>query len=343
MDGIGQLLKLLLVGITNVVVGAAVLSLGGFVAYRALTLLWTEIRFDSGWGPVAYVKSLLQEPVALFESQQNASAAGSGVYSSGSYSELRWNPEDYFSDPKTLELCAAIVKKDIATAQRLIDEGVDVNAEGRRHMPLLLWSFSWGNEILELLLKNGADPNVIFASSYGARESLIKVRGASALYLAVETSLVSGNPKYDRYVETLLQYGADPNLGRYSCLEPASFFLSKGERETFRRLVEAGADVNAGDGAYLENVVGYGPELQLVLEHGAVYDVNTPQGRRLRERLRAYLDGSYTPRGATEEDRAATLKVVEQLKERGVSFDDVSAEPRVPKDENPAETSKIVR
>ena len=210
-------------------------------------------------------------------------------------------------------------------------------------MPLLLWSFSWGNEILELLLKNGADPNVVFASSYGARESLIKVHGASALYLAVETSLVSGNPKYDRYVETLLQYGADPNLGRYSCLEPASFFLSKGERETFRRLVEAGADVNAGDGAYLENVVGYGPELQLVLEHGAVYDVNTPQGRRLRERLRAYLDGSYTPRGATEEDRETTLKVVEQLKERGVSFDDVSAEPRVPKDENPAETSKTVR
>ena len=174
-------------------------------------------------------------------------------------------------------------------------------------MPLLLWSFSWGNEILELLLKNGADPNVVFASSYGARESLIKVRGASALYLAVETSLVSGNPKYDRYVETLLQYGADPNLGRYSCLEPASFFLSKGERETFRRLVEAGADVNAGDGAYLENVVGYGPELQLVLEHGAVYDVNAPQGRRLRERLRAYLDGSYTPRGATEEDRETTF------------------------------------
>jgi hypothetical protein len=338
MDGIGQLLKLLFVVITNVVVGAAVLLLGGFVAYRAMTLLWTEIRFDSGWGTVAYVKSLLQEPVALFESQQNAFAAGSG-----SYSELRWNPEDYFSDPKTLELCAAIVKKDIATAQRLIDEGVDVNAEGRDRMPLLLWSFSWGNEILELLLKNGADPNVVFASSYGARENLIKVHGASALYLAVETSLVSGNPKYDRYVETLLQYGADPNLGRYSCLEPASFFLSKGERETFRRLVEAGADVNAGDGAYLENVVGYGPELQLVLEHGAVYDVNTPQGRRLRERLRAYLNGSYTPRGATEEDRETTLKVVEQLKERGVSFDDVSAEPRVPKDENPAETSKIVR
>ena len=101
MDGIGQLLKLLLVGITNVVVGAAVLLLGGFVAYRALTRLWTEIRSDSGWGPVAYVKSLLQEPVALFESQQNASAAGSGVYSSGSYSELRWNAEDYFSDYDT--------------------------------------------------------------------------------------------------------------------------------------------------------------------------------------------------------------------------------------------------
>ena len=77
MPRVGRILKILFVRITDAVIGGAILLLGGFVAYRALTQLWEEIRNDAGREAVAYVKCLFQEPQRYVETPQNAPAAGS--------------------------------------------------------------------------------------------------------------------------------------------------------------------------------------------------------------------------------------------------------------------------
>ena len=241
--------------------------------------------------------------------------------------DLKWVASDWFTDEKTLELCAAIEKKDLVQIQRAIDSGADVNSKGRDNMPLILWASPYGSDVMELLLKNGADPNVILESNYQKPNNLF-MRGSTYFFLIVETSSMQRDSEYD-YVELLLKYGANPNLGKYPCLSVASFYLFANGKKTLRLLVEAGADVNPAD-SYFDypavNAVGYGKELQLLLDHGAIYDVGVPQGRKLQQRLRAYRKGDIKPRlGASQEDHEATLDAIRWLEERGVSFDDSSA------------------
>ena len=70
--------------------------------------------------------------------------------------ETKWKAENYFSDPKTIELCRAIEKQDVEEMQRIIDSGADVNAKGKDNMPILLWAYPAGEQGMECLLKNGA-------------------------------------------------------------------------------------------------------------------------------------------------------------------------------------------
>ena len=242
--------------------------------------------------------------------------------------DLGWVASDWFDDEKTLELCAAIEKGDLAQIQRAVDSGADVNAKGRENMPLILWASPYGVDVLELLLKNGADPNVVL-ESYFRKSNRLMTKGATYFFLIVELSSLQRESTYDDYVELLLKYGADPNPEKYPCLSVASFYLFADGKKTLRRLVEAGVDVNPVDNYFgypVVNAVGYGKELQLLLDHGAIYDVDTPQGRKLQERLRAYKNSDTTLRpGASQEDHEATLDAIRWLEERGVSFDDPPA------------------
>ena len=190
-------------------------------------------------------------------------------------------------------------------------------------MSLLLWANSYGVDVLELLLKNGADPNVVWewgnsTPTYFFREE------TTCLFFFVELSATREDSQYDEYVDLLLKYGADPDIGKYSCLSVASANFITNGKKAFHRLIDAGADVNPTGNYYgypVENAVGYGKELQALLERGAIYDVGTPQGSRLQRRLFSYAKDEHMRWRTTGEDHEATLKSMKWLEEHGVSFD----------------------
>lgn len=75
----------------------------------------------------------------------------------------RWTqPADQvFHDPEVLKLVIAAEKGDIATLQQMIQDGVDVNAQGANgETPLLRSIYAKNRASFKLLLDHGANPNV---------------------------------------------------------------------------------------------------------------------------------------------------------------------------------------
>jgi hypothetical protein len=249
--------------------------------------------------------------------------------------ETKWKAENYFSDPKTIELCRAIEKQDVEEMQRIIDSGADVNAKGKDNMRLLLWSYHGGEEVMECLLKNGADPNFILESNYGMPEYII-LPGTSFLCMAAVTTTIH-DPKFYNYVDLLLKYGADPDLGRPTPLSALiTFHSSEIGRKALFSLLDAGADVNLASNKNIYSNLPINKCLVTertdlifpLLEHGVIYDVNTPQGAALQRRLyRFTVSHPEVLNTFTEHDRENIKKAVAWLEERGVSFDEPAPEP----------------
>ena len=237
------------------------------------------------------------------------------IYKSG------WKAENWFEGEKTLALCHAIVKQDVEEMQRLIDEGADVNVKGKENMPLLLWAYPCGEQVFECLLKNGADPNVILESNYKAKGALI-FPGNTLLIVAIRSS-AGGDSRFRNYVDLLLKYGANPDLGEPS---PLAYAVSFGYGRAFQSLIKAGADpnYNAGDDKYLVNAASWNSQwLSILLEHGATYDINTLQGAKLQRYLyRAKTDPTEFFANSSYERRKGIQNVIDWLEERGVSFDE---------------------
>lgn len=150
---------------------------------------------------------------------------------------------------------------DLATADRLIRDGADVNAAneygvtplslactngsaamvekllnaGAKPSETALMTCSWtGNpEAIKLLLDNGADAN--------AKESN---RGQSALMWAIDQEHLEA-------ARTLIEHGADVNAHSKNGFTPLLFAAKQGDLETVRTLLKAGAKVN--DGTPLKN------------------------------------------------------------------------------------------
>ncbi len=82
------------------------------------------------------------------------------------HAKVGWRAENYFTDPRVIELCQAIEINDLERMRVLIDQGADVNASGKKNMTPLLWAFpDLKFERFEMLLEAGADPNIIAAAS----------------------------------------------------------------------------------------------------------------------------------------------------------------------------------
>ena len=125
-----------------------------------------------------------------------------------------------------------IEKGDIAAVQQAIDVGLDVNAcYGRRWPePLLLYCASQP-EILELLLKNGADPNCY---------------DESILHSWIERSDITALRKES--VKLLLDHGVDINIEE-SGYTPLHKAVARRNFDVMKWLIEWGADINAEDAA----------------------------------------------------------------------------------------------
>ncbi len=229
----------------------------------------------------------------------------------------------YFNDPQTLALCRALKDRNIKEARRAIRSGANVNAKGKDDVSLLQWAFPCGEEVLELLLANGADPNVEYSEAYS---ELYDYHPSKYLLQSALNYKVGDNRYYDNYPSLFLKYGADPNLLGNRVLSWVA--SSEQLRGDFYQLVDAGADPNPADKFPVVDCLGVEDFSIYLLEHGAIYDVNTPQGAALQRRLYELTetrDGRLAP--MSSEARESIEKTRKWLEAHGVSFDNEA--PRV--------------
>ena len=101
---------------------------------------------------------------------------------------------DYFADSKVAALAEALRTNDLAKAGQLLDEGVDINAVGKKGITLATWTIIAKNKSsFKWLFDHGANPNLIPPHDRGV---LLWTAGADDPY----------------WLEILLLHKADVNL-----------------------------------------------------------------------------------------------------------------------------------
>lgn len=146
--------------------------------------------------------------------------------------------DHYFAAPETVAAARAIRRGDAGALERMIAEGLDVNASGREGMDLLKWSLGrFCLECFETLLEHGADIERPPVGEYtGKIEQLF-------LMPVMELAAQLNDPTY---LAALLRHGGDPNaLDVYGARTIIHEAILIGRMDNVRLLVEAGADIDA--------------------------------------------------------------------------------------------------
>jgi len=140
------------------------------------------------------------------------------------------DPNQVFWDPRTAELAAAAASGDAERVNVLVRSGADVTAHGDKNVTLLQWAmFNKSMAGMEALLAAGADP-----AQPGIDYDTV-----------VHLAAMANDPKY---LELLLQHGADPNARNGVTRATPLVSALMGDREVqIHALLAAGADPNAAD------------------------------------------------------------------------------------------------
>ncbi|KAF3206421.1 hypothetical protein TWF679_008727 [Orbilia oligospora] len=234
----------------------------------------------------------------------------------------------------------------LGAVKDLLDQGVDVNAQGGEYYTALQAASDGGHEkTVELLLNHGADVNAqggdyytaLQAASRGGHEKTVELllnHGADVnaqggyYYTALQVASDGG---HEKTVELLLNHGADVNAQDgeyyYTALHAAS---SGGHEKTVELLLNHGADVNAQNkndrnALQMASYGGHEKIVELLLNHGA--DVNA-QSKSGRNALQMASDGGHE-------------KIVDLLVSRGAYDPDIpSKDPNGVMSVSENETSK---
>lgn len=235
-----------------------------------------------------------------------------------------WKVEDYFTDPAVVKLCQAIEHRDAEAIKSILDSGVDVNSLGVNSMTPLLWSIpipiSDEVEIMELLLKSGADPNIKFGDDYGSRGRL-----------PIGNTVTTHVARYGmKSFELVMEHGGDPeatdNFGASLLQRVIKYTTRKDKLRRIDLILAKGADIDrrADMGmtpAMLAVAFGgqYGVALDL-LKRGASYQIfQLGKNQRLIHPNVSRSDGSPDSGGARDQ-------LIQYLEERGESVADAEAD-----------------
>jgi ankyrin repeat protein len=213
--------------------------------------------------------------------------------------------ETMFPNEDARALAKAAGKGKIKKIEELVKSGVDVDAKGTQGATPLFWAMA-NYKGFKKLLELGADPNIVYGD------------GNTVIHTAVRI-------KDSRFLEALLEHGANPNLkvesrGKWQTLESTPLFdaLSQGKAR-IDLLLSSGADLNArdsfGDTAVM-TAAGMG-EFEVVhylLEQGADYQIKNTAGETLANRV-ANTIGAMRPGSDAVKWQA---KVIDWLESRGV-------------------------
>jgi len=163
-------------------------------------------------------------------------------------------------------LVAALSREDYKMAQLLYERGAGVDVQGKnKRTPLYGASWSGHLEIVQWLLRRGADPNALNYTD-----------GWTALHEAAMYG-------FAEIAQTLLQYKADPNMQEIEGRIPLHLASKWGRSNVTRILLEQGVDVNARskDGSTPLHLASRRREVEvarLLMERGADVDAKDNEG-----------------------------------------------------------------
>lgn len=167
----------------------------------------------------------------------------------------------------TEELFDAVVEADLARVKDSICNGADIFAilnERDILSAAIAWSANVRQEVIDLLLRSGANPNLqghdgttaLYWAASCDKTELVKLLIEAGATVNAErpedghTSLhaASENGNLDN-VKLLLKAGGESALNRFDYITrtPLMCAIEKGSTEIVRALIEAGSDVNAHD------------------------------------------------------------------------------------------------
>ena len=192
-----------------------------------------------------------------------------------------------------VEIADAASKGDMATIERLLKSGVDVNAQQADGATALQWAAYRGDtKLTERLLKAGAKPG------------LGNHNGATPMWLAASHGDAA-------VIQVLLKGGADANeqlpLGR----RPLMLAARSGSVDAVRALLDRGADINAieserGTSALMQAAdQGHADVLRELIKRGA--NVAALAKPVMRDGRSAALGNSEDPRRAVRQQNIAAL------------------------------------
>jgi len=196
-----------------------------------------------------------------------------------------------------VELCRAAGNANVATLEKFIDMGVDLNKGDYDQRTALHVASSLGNkEVVEFLLKYGANVNVLDrwggtplkdAKAGGLEEicALLERHGAVASFdaqnppsmMALSAAVEQGSVDT---VQRLLDNGVEPDQLNFDLRAPLHLACASGQLEIAEKLLQKGASVNIFD-RYGKMPVDYArgsPKnshalLKLLAKHGAILDI----------------------------------------------------------------------
>ena len=226
------------------------------------------------------------------------------------------DPGQYWSDPKSVALAKAIGRGDLAEIDRLVADGADVNSVGKEYASPLAWAIArQQKEAYKRLLAHGADPSV----RYREHPSIVH--------------LVAGADKDSDWLRLVLEHGGDPNSPGFPVppggdhldaimKEKTPIFdaIESRRKESLDLLIKAGADIDHAD-ATGETPLIYAASLNwfdsvyYLLEAGADYR-KKQYGRDVTYEI---IHTSVDPESDLGKWRE---KVIDWLRQRGVTFDD---------------------
>ena len=258
------------------------------------------------------------------------------------HTHVGWQAEDYFEDPKSIELCHAIEKNDITAMEQLIASGADVNSIGKQGMTPLLWAFpDHKPERFVCLLKHGANPNIFLESDFGTNNlpfhpypeggRSLDDRGCHAGQTV--THLACRSPVIE-YMRQVFQHGGDAMIVDKKTKEvPLDIVLDRSLTDVKSRveiLIAKGADVNRFCDYTLQYPVTQAVHYHkydvalLLLEAGA--DPNATRRRDESKIVHTLLRHELDQIADMPEFEADFRALVDWLKEHGQSFEEARAD-----------------